>query len=237
MNMMNLGKKLGLAATLAFCVMSSANAGTLALDTFDYDLNIAVNSGSTSATDTINNINIFAGDVQYDLLWSLGGNPTGASAVTYGVSDSRLSFNNASNVSSELSLTYAAFDDTPAGPLDLTGGGSFLSFYYDVLFSDGDFDVDVFVGSDDGDNMSILETSSSDVASLTRFTLDFSSFSAYMGFGAANFAAADFVKIVITADNAVDLEITEFGVIPEPTTLAIFGLGLIGLAFGARRKA
>jgi len=47
------------------------------------------------------------------------------------------------------------------------------------------------------------------------------------------------IKILLTAGNDVDLHLTEFGItnVPEPSTVAIFGLALVGFAFSSRRKA
>ena len=69
---------------------------------------------------------------------------------------------------------------------------------------------------------------------MTNF-ISFASFGAVDGF----FDSITEVSITLTAGDDVDLRITEFGIssVPEPSSIAIFGLALIGFGFSARRKA
>jgi hypothetical protein len=242
--MMNLGKKLGLATLLALGAASAANASALVLDTFDYvpAINLEVNSGMTSDTQTALDINALNGDVKYDLTY-ISGSLDGAAVSFDDSGDGVLSFSNDASVLSSLSLNYSSYDGTPTGPLDLTGGGAFESFYYNVLSSDLGFTVDISVGSGNtgsgSTDISVSSGVSTAISSLTSVVLDFSSFTTALGAG-ADFANVDFVNIVITGTTpAVDLIITEFGVtnVPEPTTVAIFGLALVGFAFNSKRKA
>ncbi len=242
--MINLRKKIGIAALLAFGLVGSSQA-TVVLDDFNYSSNIllTVNSGSTSDTTVREDINALAGDVIYTLKYNSGALDSSAESFDF-AGDGVLTWNNDSTMLSTLSLFYTGTNGTPTGPLDLTVGGTENGFYYDILSSDIGFDISVVVGSGGFDigtgesaNESIYSSTSSSVTALTRTTLNFSDFNTIKGLG-ANFASVDYVQVLLSTTSAgADMMITEFGTVPEPTTIAVFGLGLIGLAFGARRKA
>jgi hypothetical protein len=239
--MINLSKKLGLAALLAVGSVSAANASVVALDTFDYIpvIDLEVNVGTAVDSTIRNDVNTLLGDVEYTLDYISGPAVLDSSAVSFELAgDGVLSYSNDDFMVSSLTMLYAAFNGTPTAPLDLTQGGAQSSFYFDILSSDLGFSIDVTVGSDTGTNVSGYTTISSSVSSLTRELIDFTSFNPLLGTG-ADFAAVDFVKIILTT-TAVgsDLTITEFGItsVPEPTSVAIFGLGLVGFAL-SRKKA
>jgi len=247
--MFNLGKKLGFAALLAF---SATSANAVVLDTFDYtpdDFKISTtqagylieqNGGYTfgSATDNdilVSNINPQDGDVFYELT-SQGGNTT---SFVDG-----LALNNNSDSSSVLNITYGELsldsngDLVNAGiPLPFSSFGD--SFYYDIAklnvgnSSSDDLDVIIEVIGLNGVAHSISDTFIANIDSLTTQYVSFASFGAVADF----FDAITEVNITLTAGDDVDLRLTEFGVVPEPTTLAIFGLGLIGFAASRKRKA
>jgi hypothetical protein len=229
-NMFNLGKKLGFAALLAFGAVSSAQASLVVLDTFDYDTEIHLNA---PGTDERFDINAFLADVSFDLSLDSG---FLAGLDTFNAGTGVLSWSNIGNATSTLTLDYSEFGGLSSGStLDLTGGGSEDAFYFDVLFSDFGFDIDIFVGSASG--VSHATDSSTGINVLTRNTLGFDSFSTVAGAG-ADFSDATFVRIVLSSNaEAVDLLIEEFGTIPEPTTLAIFGLGLLGLGLSRKKQA
>jgi len=239
--MMNLGKKLGLAALLALGTSGAANAATVVLDTFDYTpvIDLEVNQGTTQATTTRNDINSFLGDVQYTLDYISGPSSLDSSSVSFDFSgDGVLSYSNDDFMVSSLTMLYSAFDGTPSSALDLTQAGTFSSFYFDILSSDLGFSIDVVVGSSSGSSTYMSATSSVS-SSYQREFIDFSNFTTMSGIG-ADFSAVNFVNIVLTTTQVgSDLTITEFGIasVPEPTTIAIFGLALIGFAFNSKRKA
>jgi hypothetical protein len=238
---MILGKKLGLAVLLAAGSVGAANASVVALDTFNYTpvIDLEVNQTTTSDTTSRNDINSFLGDVQYTLNYISGPTSLDSSSVSFDLSgDGVMSYSNDDFMVSSLTMLYTALNGTPNSPLDLTQGGAQSSFYFDILSSDLGFSIDVTVGSDTGANVSNYVSISNSVSSLTRETIDFATFNTTLGAG-ANFAAVDYVNIILTT-TAVgsDLTITEFGItsVPEPTSVAIFGLGLVGFAL-SRKKA
>jgi hypothetical protein len=239
--MMNLGKKLGFAALLAVGSINAANAGAVALDTFDYTpvVDLEVNVGTPVVSTVRNDINTLLGDVEFTLQHISGPSSLDSSSVSFDFTgDGVLSYSNDDFMVSTLTMLYGAFNGTPTAPLDFTQGGAQSSFYFDILSSDLGFSIDVTVGSDSGTNISGYTTTSSSVSSLTRETIDFTTFNTTAGTG-VDFTAVDFVKIVLnTTAVGSDLTITEFGItsVPEPTSVAIFGLGLVGFAL-SRKKA
>lgn len=240
--MMNLGKKVGLAALLAFGTVTAANASVVVLDTFDYTppVVLEVNAGTVVDSTVRDDINVFDADVRYTLSYVSGPSALDSSAVSFDNSgDGVLSYSNDDFMVSQLTMDYSSFNGTPTGPIDLTVGGSMSSFYFDILSSDLGFDISVTVGSNLGANLSNFTTTSSSVNSLTHEMIDFSSFAAVGAFGDVDFTVVDFVSILLTTTEVgSDLTITEFGLtsVPEPTSLAIFGLGLVGFAL-SRKKA
>lgn len=239
--MMNLRKKVGLAALLAFGTVGAANAGYVVLDTFDYTptVDLEVNVANTSVAAIQYDINAFNADVQYTLDYISGPSQLDSSAVSFEfMGDGVLSYSNDDFMVSQLTMTYGSYDGTPASPLDLTIAGS-SAFYFDILSSDLGFDVDIIVGSNGGADLSTYGSTSTAISSLTRSTVDFADFNLLAGIG-ADFASVDFVSIFLTT-TAVgsDLTITEFGIasVPEPTTVALFGLALVGFGLSTKRKA
>jgi hypothetical protein len=234
--MMNLGKKLGLAALLALGTTGAANASVVVLDTFDYTpvVGLEVNSGTGTVSAAHFNINSFDADVEYTLAYVAGA--LDSSAVSFDDSgDGVLAYSNDTTMLSTLTISYGAFDGTPPGPLDFSNSDA---FYFDILSSDLGFNLSVTVGSNGGTDVSNYMTASTSVASLTRDLIDFADFNTVAGAG-VDFGAVDFVTILITSvSTGSDLSITEFGItsVPEPTSVAIFGLGLVGFAL-SRKKA
>lgn len=237
MKMLNLSKKILMTLVLTLG-MASYSYADIVLDDFDYtpqpNVFIEVNDTVTTATTQRNNINALGGDVVYDLAY-VSGNPTPARTSAASFNNGTMALSNDATLKSTLLLTYSEIF-APGNP---TADFSALNgFYFDLLESDLGFSILVTIGSDSGANTSISNTVSGAISSLTRTNILFSSFATGLGAG-ANFAAVDYVSILLTSDlENVDLVLQEFGAttVPEPTSLAIFGLGLIGLAFSARKK-
>lgn len=182
-------------------------------------------------------------------------------AQVYGTGDT-LKLDNDTGVNSKLGLFYtnpAADISDPNDLLDLESKGS--AFYFDILAIDTSFVMDLYVISDTTPFLTVpstllflddlynsgTEIDTSAITSLTggyshkfidvpsgfttpgTITASFNSFT-----GDADFGAVTAIFAVITGATSADLEIDEVGIVSEPTTLAVFSLGL--LALGAIRR-
>ena len=234
---LNFGKKAALAALVFVGSMTVANAASTPLDTFDYTLEASSDAVGVADSATAYNVNDFGGDVNYTVTrTSLGGDEAKSEALLDGALGGILDYSNTSRTLSILEILYTDLDNSLTGPLDLEALGS--AFYFDVIYADAGFELDVIVGSDTG--VSSYMTENQEVDNLTsgiatRSTVGFDAFSTVSGTG-ADFTSVDFVKIILTSTlPSIDLTLTEYGVVPEPTSLAILGLGLLGFV-ASRRK-
>jgi len=235
---LNLGKKLGFAALLAF---SATSANALVLDTFDYELDILVN-GTDSSTVQATSIQttILGFDALYGLTYTAGAGDfsSTASADTVnviGTSDGELAYASAGQQSSVLQITWTDLDANSGDWLDLVDGEN-TGIYLDLEAVDLSFNLDMTVSWFDGS--SVIDTAfntnvSESINAPTRVFYDFSNWTG------ANFTQVAAFTAVISGVPDADFRISEVGAstVPEPTTLAIFGLGLMGFAVSRKRKA
>lgn len=239
--MFNITKKLGAAALVALFTMGSASA--VVLDTFSYDEANQVDSTifvpNTVTTDVeflgIAGLTVSA-DYTHKML--LDGLPPEDKESILRSGNDYLSFDNDSGVSAQLSILYYAMVADQNGPfalpLDFTLFGS--GFYFDTVFSDADIGVTVTVTDVFNNNFAY-----SDNTTAYNYAQNGGDFRrSYIGFN--NFVGIDMTKVTsvlltFDAEFAGDFTLSEYGVIPEPSTVAIFGLALVGFAFSSRRKA
>ncbi|MDP5032385.1 PEP-CTERM sorting domain-containing protein [Paraglaciecola sp.] len=144
-----------------------------------------------------------------------------------------------SNTGGSLTLKYydavlgtGGFATTPENTVDFTLLGD--SFYFSLLDAvDGPFDVALTVSYFDGVAYS---TDSAGFTVADEQTGDI--FFAFANFLNADFSMIESITAVISTTNPnADFDLDEVGIVPEPSSIALLGLGLLGLGLRSRKKS
>jgi hypothetical protein len=141
-----------------------------------------------------------------------------------------LSYNNDNGVASDNLISYFG---APAG-LDFSALGE--SFYFDVIESDGGFSVNITL-QDAADRF--VSSSFNVVNEIDNPTTLFLSFASFMGDAAFDWTIVKnvFADVSTGANVAIDLSLDEVGIVPAPGSIALLGLGLLGLGLRSRKNA
>jgi len=227
-------KKLNLLfGTLSMLSLGVANAGTLVLDSFNYNPALALDVASNGDfSDTGTRASLESGATANYTLSYLNG--TGSSSLDANVfSAGVLSYNEDSLVNGNLLVEYSLIG-LPITTLDFTG---YSAFYFDIAKVDGNggFDILLTLTDDDGTQISANYHIDPTLTPIT-YMATFNSMMSDPDFADFDFSMVSTASTFITSDGTGDdFSLTEVGLIPEPSALAILGLGLIGLGLSRRK--
>jgi hypothetical protein len=238
-------KKFVVTSVLLAATAMPAHAG-LVLDTFDYvtdplplgyNVNLEVNVGTVNDTTAPDLYYSASGaEVTYSLnlveFIPPGLGAASSAKAFYG--NGLLNYNEDDTIDANLLVTYDA--PTPSGLNFLSFGDS---FYTDVQSADDGINVLFTVTSASGSSTASFTTSTVTIPGVKE-TLAFTAF-----VGTADFSAVTQVTAFFTSNASTtgageqfgtDFTLSEFGIVPEPSSVALLGLGLLGLSLRARKK-
>jgi hypothetical protein len=220
-----------LLGALSLLTLGATNASTLVLDSFNYNpmLDLAVTAGALTATGNVISAESGAGvDYTLDYTGTQAGQNTASANLSF-VSTGQLSYAETALSDGTLNIAYSF----GGGFLDVTG---YDAFYFDVAAIDGAGGFKVSLTLEDNDGT----TTSADynITSTGVFLADFGGMAIATAGTTAGF---DFSQVINAQANITsagvlgnDFILDSVGLVPEPSALAVLGLGLIGL--GLRRR-
>jgi|GEM_PF-991110 len=229
----------------AFVLAGSASAQNIVIDDFSSGAtDISIVSGTGYLESQQNGASGIVGG-QRDLLLEVLNNPYNRSAEFEVVPSQGASFlSNGAGLLSQVYLDYDGQDSEGNDGFQTAGSGLNLDLSgqnqlrFDFLFADLGLDVKVDFYTYDGGmstgRFSVME----DTFVPQIYTIDFSSFTAENGGSGVDFSDVDRIVVHFQPQNAAtDFGLKSIQAVPEPTSMAAIGLGLVGLISRRRKKA
>lgn len=219
-----------LLGSMAALSLGAANASTLVLDSFNYDPSLALEVASNgAAVDTGSVISAETGATADYTLSLVSGIATDAvNGNVFG--EGLLNYSEDSLTDGSLFIEYSIDAPAPNNTLDFSG---YDAFYFDVVAIDGSggFDIEITLTDSDG----TMVSAGYNVADVGVLMASFSKLSADVDFADFDFSQIVTASTFITSEGTGDdFSLAEVGLVPEPSTVALLGLSLIGL--GLRRR-
>lgn len=225
------------ASLLAATIAMPAHADFV-LDTFDYDLNLSANNVGDTASFDVTYPNPSAPIVEILAQYTLenvsaSDNPFGVSSLAQ-AGDGTLYFNEGSAQDGTLKIEYTGSVFGNPFPLDFTQGGIYTNLAVDISYIDEDFSLDLTLN--DGTNSATINYIVPSTLADSGVGTYFIALQSFANLGVDITAITSTVAEISSDGDQAGVFIDEIALVPEPGTLAVFGLGLLGLAGAARRR-
>lgn len=248
-------KKVFSGIAVAGLLFASASASADVIDLFSDDQSLLVVSGGTDSSTAV------GGDIiggERDITVTAGSNAIATAVVGSGeLSMGSQIFGGGGDTGFSINVQWdgldgdaSSFDNAGLGSQDF---GLLDGFLVEVLSSDGTgtFVIDIWDAAGEQSTLAFTFIPVDDAGPSVSFFIEFGLFTgdiALAGFpveyevGAGVNPALDFsqisaIQLTIQGTGETDVRVSSIEVVPEPSSLALMGLALIGLAGVARRKA